>query len=55
MVLLIASCIQDEGDQKQTIKLYDGQWNSLSVNNAIAEFIIEVGYGYSVEMIVTTN
>ena len=38
--------------QKPVIRLHDGQWGSLWVNNAIAEFIIEKGYGYPVEAVV---
>ncbi|GAJ09964.1 unnamed protein product, partial [marine sediment metagenome] len=47
MVLLVPGCAQ-----KPVIRLYDGQWGSLCVNNAIAEFIIEKGYGYPVEVVV---
>jgi glycine betaine/proline transport system substrate-binding protein len=47
MVLLVPGCTQ-----KPVIRLYDGQWGSLWVNNAIAEFIIEKGYGYPVEAVV---
>ena len=38
------------GGEKPTIRLADTQWESLWVNNAIAEFIIENAYGYPVEM-----
>ncbi|MFC2014290.1 glycine betaine ABC transporter substrate-binding protein [Chloroflexota bacterium] len=47
LALLAAGC-----GQKPVIRLYDGQWGSLWVNNAIAEFIIENGYGYPVEVVV---
>jgi glycine betaine/proline transport system substrate-binding protein len=36
LALLVAGC-----GQKPVIRLHDGQWGSLRVNNAIAEFIIE--------------
>lgn len=41
--------------QKPLIKLYDGQWESLRTNNAIATFIIEKGYEYPVEIVVETS
>jgi len=43
------------GRPKPVIKLHDGQWDSLWVNNAIAKFIIEEGYGYSVETVESTS
>ena len=52
--LLSGACGLIGGGQKPVIKLYDGQWESLWVNNAIAEFIIEEGYGYPVEAVVQT-
>jgi len=36
------------GEEKPTIRLADTQFDSLSINNAIAEFIIETAYGYPV-------
>jgi len=47
LALLLAGC-----GHKPAIKLYHGQYDSLSLNNAIAKFIIENGYGYPVEMVV---
>ena len=47
--LLVAGC---GGGVKPVIKLYDGQSESLSVNNAIFQFVAEEGYGYSVEVVV---
>lgn len=47
--------VSDEGGQKPTIKIHDGQWDSIRINNAIAEFIIEKGYGYPVETVVQTT
>lgn len=52
--LLIGVWVLMGGGQKPVIKLYDGQWESFSINNAITEFIIEEGYGYPVETVVTT-
>ncbi|GAH34640.1 unnamed protein product, partial [marine sediment metagenome] len=43
------------GRQKPLIKLHGGQWESLWVNNAIAELIIEEGYGYPVETVESTS
>ena len=43
------------GRPKPVIKLHGGQWVSLWVNNAIAKFIIEEGYGYSVETLESTS
>ena len=45
-VLLTGAC---GPGQKPVIKIRDGQWESQWINNAIAEFIIEEGYGYPVE------
>ncbi len=47
LVLLVPGCTQ-----KPVIRLHEGQWGSLWVNNAIAEFIIEKGYGYPVGVVV---
>ena len=42
------------GDDKSTIKLVDGGWETLSINNAIAEYVIENGYDYPVETVITS-
>jgi len=47
-------CTQAE-KEKPTIKLADAQFESIWINNAIAEFIIEKGYEYPVEIIVMTT
>jgi len=47
-------CTQAE-KEKPTIKLADAQFESIWINNAIAEFIIEEGYGYPVEIIQMTT
>lgn len=52
--LLVSSCGVLNND-KPTIRLYDGQWDTLWVNNAIVAFIIEHGYGYPVEQVVSTT
>jgi glycine betaine/proline transport system substrate-binding protein len=41
--------------QKPTIKFVDAQWESMWINNAIAKFIIEKGYGYPVETVAVTT
>ncbi len=41
--------------EKPTLKLADTQFDSLWLNNAIAKFVIEKGYGYSVETVETTT
>ena len=53
--LLLGACGPIGGGDKPVIRLHDGQWESLSVNNAIAEFIIEKGYGYPVEAVELTS
>ncbi len=45
-----ASAPADSGG-KPTIRLADALWESLWINNAIAEFIITHGYGYPVEQV----
>jgi glycine betaine/proline transport system substrate-binding protein len=53
VVTLVAGCAAEEAEEKPTIKIIDGQWESMWIGNAIAEFIIEKGYGYPVEQVVT--
>ncbi|MFC1982041.1 glycine betaine ABC transporter substrate-binding protein [Chloroflexota bacterium] len=48
---LFTACGPAEEEEKPTIKLCDSQFESLWINNAIAKFIIEKGYGYPVETI----
>lgn len=55
---LLAGCSSGGGNTaggKQVIKLADVQWQSLWINNAIAGFIIEKGYGYPVETVEMTT
>ena len=41
--------------QKPVIKLHDGEYESIWLNNALAEFVIEEGYGYPVESVAMTT
>ncbi len=41
--------------EKPTLKFADTQFESLWINNAVAKFVIEEGYGYPVETIETTT
>ena len=41
--------------EKEVIKFHDGQWGSLWAHNAIAMYIVEVGYGYPVEEVQGTT
>jgi glycine betaine/proline transport system substrate-binding protein len=62
LVLLLAACNgegttpADEGDTEASagldgpITLYDAQWESLWVNNAIFQLIVEEGYGHEVRI-----
>ena len=52
---LFAACGPAEEKEKPTIKFGDSQFESLWINNAIAEFIIKKGYGYPVEIIQMTT
>jgi glycine betaine/proline transport system substrate-binding protein len=54
-VLFIWSCGFFQNGGKPVIKTYDGQWQSIRVNNAIVQFIIEQGYGYTVEAVEMTS
>ena len=40
---------------KEVIKFHDGQWGTLWIHNAVAMYIVEVGYGYPVEEIQGTT
>lgn len=55
LVLIILSGCERFKAEKTTIILYNGRWESLYINNAIAGFIIEKGYGYEVETIELTE
>lgn len=45
----------EQPKEKKVIKIADVQWQSLWINNAIAEFIIEEGYGYPTETVQMTT
>ncbi len=56
VVTLLGGCaVKETGEEKPTIKLSDTQFESGWINNAIAKFIIEKGYGYPVEPIVVST
>ena len=50
-VAFLAAACSSEPDVKPTIKFADTQFESLWINNALAKFIIEEGYGYPVETV----
>ena len=50
-VSLFIGCGEAEEEEKPLIKFYDGQWESLWIENAIAQYIIEKGYGYPTEAV----
>jgi len=54
-VTLAVGCGPAAEEEKPTIIFGDSQFESLWINNAIAEFIIEEGYGYPVEIIQMTT
>jgi glycine betaine/proline transport system substrate-binding protein len=45
----------EEMAEKELVRFGDQQWQSLWINNAIAMFVIEHGYGYPVEVIEMTT
>ena len=53
MVTVLAGC--GDTEEKPTIKFADTQFESLWINNAVAKFVIENGYGYPVETIEMTT
>ncbi len=55
-VLAVTGCGLFKGcGGKPVIRLYDGRWESIRANNAIAKIIIEKGYGYPVEIVELTE
>ena len=42
-------------EDREPIVVIDNQWQSLWINNAIAEFIMQEGYGYPVETVTVTT
>lgn len=55
LALLAAGCGVFGDDEKPVVRLYDGQHDSIRLNNAIAEFIIGRGYGYPTEQVFLTT
>lgn len=51
----VACSAGEEDSTKPTIRLHDALSESQRVNNAIAKYIIEEGYGYPVETVVETT
>jgi len=54
-VTLAVGCGPAEEKEKPTIKFADAQFESEWINNAIAEFVIQEGYGYPTESITMTT
>ena len=52
---LIALACSSEDEEKPVIKFSDTQFESLWINNAVAQFIIEKGYGYPTETVEMTT
>jgi len=53
VVSMVVGCAGPK--EKETIKLADTQFESLWINNAVFEYIVENGYGYPVETIEMTS
>ena len=54
--LAFAACQFSWGEpEKSVVRLHDDQIDMLQINNAIAEFIIEKGYGHAVERVECTT
>lgn len=51
---MVVACGGDD-EPKPTIKFADSQFESIWINNAIAKYVIENGYGYPVETIEVTT
>ncbi|MDD9994153.1 MAG: ABC transporter substrate-binding protein, partial [Dehalococcoidia bacterium] len=53
LVLLALSCSSGdgEGESKETIIFSDLNWTSAQVQNRIAQYIVEHGYGYPTDVI----
>lgn len=49
LALILSAC--GEAETKATINVVDAQFESEWINNAIAEYVIEKGYGYPVETV----
>ena len=46
LLLAAAACGDDDGDEKGEIVFADLNWDSAQIQNAIARFIVEEGYGF---------
>ena len=53
--LLLICLLPVAAFSQETIKFSDQQWQTHWINNAIAMFLIEHGYGYDTETVVTTT
>ena len=54
-MIAATACGGGDAKEKPTIRLSDTQFESGWINNAIAEYIIEKGYGYPVEQVIVTT
>ena len=54
-VLVLGCASNGTDDQKPVIRLHDSLGESQKINNAIAKFIIENGYGYPVETVAAST
>jgi glycine betaine/proline transport system substrate-binding protein len=52
LLLVMTACA---GKEKPTLVFADTQFESLWINNAVAQFVLEHGYGYPVESVETTT
>ena len=55
VVLIALFVLSPMAVAKETIKFADVQWQTIWINNAIAMFIVEHGYGYPVESVVVST
>jgi glycine betaine/proline transport system substrate-binding protein len=52
---LMAACSPAAQEEKPTIKFADSQFETLWINNEVAKYILEEGYGYPTESVITTT
>ncbi len=56
LAVLVLGCVSNgTEDQKPVIRLHDSLGQSQKINNAIAKFLIEKGYGYPVQTVVAST
>ena len=48
---VIAACSQSEDEEKETIVFSDLNWTSAQVQNRIAQYIVDKGYGYPTDVV----